>query len=164
MSEAGNLPPTPNGRACAGAADVEVRTGAWAALGGDAAPIRRRVFIEEHGIAAALDVDAADATALHAVAYDRLGAPVATGRLTLQAPGVARLGRLAVLAPLRGRGIGRAVLDALTAAARARGDRELMLHAQASAAPFYRRAGFIERGDAFVEAAVPHVEMVRALR
>ena len=48
-------------------------------------------------------------------------------------------------------------------AARARGDREVVLHAQLSAAPFYARAGFSERGEVFEEAGIPHVEMVRSL-
>jgi predicted GNAT family N-acyltransferase len=32
-----------------------------------------------------------------------------------------------------------------------------------SAAPFYGRAGFVERGPAFEEAGITHVEMVRSL-
>ena len=64
---------------------------------------------------------------------------------------------------MRGSGVGRAVLDALLDAARARGDREAMLHAQLSAAPFYERAGFVARGPEFDEAGIAHVEMLRAL-
>lgn len=55
------------------------------------------------------------------------------------------------------------VLDALMKAARARGDHEVLLHAQSSAAPFYARAGFAPRGSVFEEAGIPHIEMVRAL-
>jgi predicted GNAT family N-acyltransferase len=39
----------------------------------------------------------------------------------------------------------------------------VILHAQLSAAPFYSRAGFLERGPVFEEAGIPHIEMVRAL-
>ena len=88
---------------------------------------------------------------------------LATGRLLQHAPGVARIGRMAVLQSLRHAGVGRAVLAALEAAARARGDRELLLHAQTSAAPFYARAGYLERGEVFEEAGIPHIEMARAL-
>ena len=35
------------------------------------------------------------------------------------------------------------------------------LYAQVSAAPFYVRAGFSERGEVFDEAGIPHIEMVR---
>jgi predicted GNAT family N-acyltransferase len=70
---------------------------------------------------------------------------------------------MAVRRTVRGASVGRAVLDALVQAARQRGDREAVLHAQASAAPFYSRAGFTERGPSFEEAGIPHVEMVRSL-
>lgn len=48
-------------------------------------------------------------------------------------------------------------------AARECGEREVLLHAQLSAAPFYSRAGFRERGPRFDEAGIAHVEMVRPL-
>jgi predicted GNAT family N-acyltransferase len=59
--------------------------------------------------------------------------------------------------------VGRRVLDALMQAARERGDTEVLLHAQTSAAAFYERAGFVPRGPAFEEAGIAHVEMARAL-
>ena len=59
--------------------------------------------------------------------------------------------------------VGRAVLDALMKAARERGDREAVLHAQTSAAAFYSRAGFAARGPEFDEAGIAHVEMVKVL-
>ena len=55
------------------------------------------------------------------------------------------------------------LLDELLRTARARGDHEVILNAQTSAAPFYQRAGFVPRGETFVAAGVPHVEMRRAL-
>jgi predicted GNAT family N-acyltransferase len=70
---------------------------------------------------------------------------------------------MAVRRPLRGSGVGRAVLEALMQAARERGEQEVLLHAQMSAAPFYRRAGFHQRGPEFEEAGIAHVEMVRGL-
>ena len=107
--------------------------------------------------------DAADAGCVHAVAYNRFGAALATGRLLQHVPGVAKIGRMAVSQSMRGSGIGRHVLDALMKAAKARGDREAVLHAQLSAASFYSRAGFMPRGPQFDEAGIPHVEMVRSL-
>ena len=77
--------------------------------------------------------------------------------------GTAKIGRMAVLPAMRGSNIGRAVLDALMAVARAQGEREVLLHAQISAAGFYQRAGFQTRGPQFDEAGIAHVEMVRVL-
>jgi predicted GNAT family N-acyltransferase len=97
------------------------------------------------------------------VACNRLGKPLATGRLLEHVPGTAKIGRMAVRADMRGSAVGRAVLDALMARARDRGDREVLLHAQSSAAGFYRKAGFTTRGPEFEEAGIRHVEMVCAL-
>ncbi|MEF7615797.1 YbgC/FadM family acyl-CoA thioesterase [Aquincola sp. MAHUQ-54] len=147
----------------AGQPMVEVRIGSWAELGEHAQRIRSRVFVDEQRIPAALEWDAADAACTHALAVNRFGCPLATGRLLEHVPGVAKIGRMAVLPVARGSHVGRAVLDALLAAARARGDHEALLHAQLSAAPFYARAGFVARGPVFEEAGIPHVEMVKAL-
>ena len=56
------------------------------------------------------------------------------------------------------------MLRALTQAAQSRGDRELMLSAQASAVGFYLRQGFAPRGAVFVEAGIPHQAMAMALK
>ena len=126
----------------AGKPMLDLRVGTWDQLGREAQAIRTTVFIDEQKIPADMEWDAADAECLHAVAYNRFGLPLATGRLLEHVPGTAKIGRMAVLAPMRGSGVGRAVLDALMAAARQRGEREVLLHAQTSAELFYQRAGF----------------------
>ncbi len=147
----------------AGRPMVELRLGSWRELGADAGRIRADVFVGEQRIPAEMEWDEGDVDALHAVAYNRMGRPLATGRLLEHVPGVAKIGRMAVVASSRHGGIGRAVLDALLEAARERGDREAVLHAQLAAAPFYERAGFARRGPEFDEAGIGHVEMSRSI-
>ena len=147
----------------AGAEMVEVRTGDWNALGRDAARLRTAVFVREQGIPADVEADALDASARHAVLYNRLGQPVATGRLLQQAPGVGRIGRMAVDRSVRGAQWGRVLLAALLEAARARGDTQVQLHAQCSAHGFYERAGFTVAGPPYEEAGLAHVLMTQAL-
>jgi YbgC/YbaW family acyl-CoA thioester hydrolase len=147
----------------AGEAMTTLRVGDWATLGTDAQAIRTEVFVNEQGIPKEIEWDAADATAVHAVAYNRLGMPVATGRLLAYQPGVVKVGRMAVNRVLRGGRLGRDVLHALMDAARQRGEREVLLHAQRSAEGFYSRLGFAQRGEPFVEADIDHVAMVKAL-
>lgn len=147
----------------AGAEMVEVRTGDWNALGRDAARLRTAVFVREQGIPADVEADALDASARHAVLYNRLGQPVATGRLLQQAPGVGRIGRMAVDRSVRGAQWGRVLLAALVDAARARGDTQVQLHAQCSAQGFYERAGFTVAGAPYEEAGLAHVLMTQAL-
>ena len=147
----------------AGKSMVDVRVGSWDDLGRDAQLIRTEVFVQEQRIPAEMEWDEADRACVHAVAYNRFGMPLATGRLLEHVPGVAKIGRMAARRTMRGGGVGRAVLDALMQAARERGYREALLHAQTSAAGFYSRAGFVTRGPEFDEAGIPHVEMVKVL-
>ena len=147
----------------AGTEMVEVRTGDWNALGRDAARLRTAVFVREQGIPADVEADALDASARHAVLYNRLGQPVATGRLLQQARGVGRIGRMAVDRSVRGAQWGRVLLAALVEAARARGDKQVQLHAQCSAQGFYERAGFTVAGAPYEEAGLAHVLMTQAL-
>jgi YbgC/YbaW family acyl-CoA thioester hydrolase len=141
----------------------EVLTGSWDELGEGAGKLRRAVFIGEQRVPPELEWDEHDPTALHAVARNRFGQTIATGRLIAQAPGVGRIGRMAVQRALRGGGHGQAVLRALEAAAAARGEREVTLHAQRSAEAFYARLGYTPHGQPFEEAGIVHVEMRRKL-
>lgn len=147
----------------AGEPVFSVRTGGWTELGPEASRIRTEVFVQEQGIAREVELDEADATAVHALAVNRLGQPLATGRLVTGEPGVGKIGRMALSRVMRGSQIGAAVLQALLSAARNRGDHEVCLHAQRSAVGFYRRMGFEARGEPFIEAGIEHLKMVTRL-
>jgi YbgC/YbaW family acyl-CoA thioester hydrolase len=147
----------------AGSPMLRLDTGDWGALGEPSSRLRRDVFVEEQGIPETLVSDPLDAAAIHAVAFNRLDLPVAAGRMVQREPGVSQVGRLAVHRVLRGAGLGQQVLERLAQAAKQRGDRELMLFAQASARGFYLRQGFSPRGDPFHEVGIEHIEMVRTL-
>lgn len=142
---------------------VHLRLGRWDELSGLASPLRHEVFVHEQKVPEDMEWDADDASAVHAVALNRFGVALATGRLLQHAPGVARIGRMAVLKSMRGTDLGRRVLRGLMAAARERGDTEVLLHAQCSAEGFYRREGFVPQGPVFEEAGIAHVTMTRAL-
>jgi YbgC/YbaW family acyl-CoA thioester hydrolase len=137
-----------------------VDLGSWDQMAATASPLRHAVFVQEQGIPAEIEADAADAQALHAMAVNRFGMAVGTGRAVFAEDGSARIGRMAVLASVRGAGVGAALLAALVGGCQARGAREVMLHAQADAVEFYRRHGFQPRGLAFQEAGIEHQEMV----
>ncbi|MGJ7574090.1 YbgC/FadM family acyl-CoA thioesterase [Variovorax sp. RB2P76] len=141
-----------------------VETGGWDALGEGAGALRRAVFIEEQNIPESLEWDENDPVVLHAVARNRLGQVIATGRLLHAEDGVSHIGRMAVHRNLRSGGHGAAVVRVLEEAAHARGDREVALNAQRSAERFYARLGYAVHGDGFEEAGIPHIEMRRTLR
>jgi YbgC/YbaW family acyl-CoA thioester hydrolase len=139
---------------------VSVATGTWAELADKAHPLRQAVFVEEQGIAPEIEADTRDAEALHAVATNRFGMPVGTGRAVLDGQGGARIGRMAVLASVRGAGVGAAVLAALVEGCQRRGAGDILLHAQSAAVRFYSQHGFVCRGQPFEEAGIEHQEMV----
>ena len=142
---------------------VELVVGPWTELQERVSPLRTEVFVAEQHVPADMEWDSEDATAWHAAAVNRMGMVLATGRLLQHAPGVARIGRMAVKKQMRGSALGRRVLQALMEAAKARGDHSVILHAQCSAEGFYLRAGFKPLGPVFEEAGIAHIEMQRAL-
>ena len=148
----------------AGRPVTRMQLGAWSELQEGASKVRTEVFVQEQGIAREDEWDEADATAVHAVLYNRLDQPIATGRLLQPAPGVAKIGRMAVRRAVRGAQHGAEILQALVQAAAQRGDREVRLHAQRSAEGFYRRLGFAVSGEPFDEVGIAHVEMAMPLQ
>jgi predicted GNAT family N-acyltransferase len=136
-----------------------LHVGAWATLQAWAAPVRLAVFVQEQGIPVSEEWDADDADALHAVITDVQGVPVATGRLLQPQPGLAQIGRMAVLCTHRGQHLGASILQALCDAAHARGDTQVILHAQRSAEGFYLRHGFEPQGEPYDEVGIEHITM-----
>jgi YbgC/YbaW family acyl-CoA thioester hydrolase len=142
---------------------VQVHVGSWHDFHKVATPLRHEVFVDEQKVPVELELDHEDENALHAVALNRMGKPLATGRLIRHAPGVSRIGRMAVKKQMRGSDLGRRVLHALMDAAQHRGDTQVILHAQCSAEGFYKRSGFVPHGGVFEDAGIAHIEMVRVL-
>ena len=136
-------------------APFTIRILIWAEAMPLARTVREKVFIEEQKVPRELEWDEWDERCDHAVACDPQGRAIGTARL---APG-GKLGRMAVLRDWRGLGVGAALLDALLGRARQQALSRVTLHAQTHAAGFYRRFGFIERGEGFLEAGIPHLEM-----
>jgi YbgC/YbaW family acyl-CoA thioester hydrolase len=151
----------------AGEAMTRLALGNWQTLGKDARHLRTEVFVQEQGVPMAMEWDALDATAVHAVVYNQLNMPLATGRLLVAGPEhgaqVGQIGRMAAKRVLRGTQLGSAVLGALVQQAQARGDRQVILHAQRSAAAFYAKAGFSPHGEPFEEVGIPHIPMAKSL-
>jgi predicted GNAT family N-acyltransferase len=134
---------------------VTVTIGDWHAQQLHARAVRDDVFIREQNIPVALEWDEMDSVSLHAVAYCETGKVIGTGRLLPDG----HIGRMAVTSAIRGAGVGSAILAALMRAARARGDKAVVLSAQTRAESFYLRHGFIREGAEFMEAGIPHIQM-----
>ena len=126
--------------------------------------IRRAVFVQEQGVAEALEFDERDAQARHLLAL-RDGEPVGTLRVRwLDRGRTAKIERVAVLPAARGARVGQALVEAALAAAKAGGAKVALLHAQTTVQGFYVGLGFVAFGPEFVEDGILHVAMRLPLR
>jgi predicted GNAT family N-acyltransferase len=117
--------------------------------------VREPVFVIEQHVPLALEWDTLDPECRHVLALDAEGRPIGTGRLTP----MHTIGRMAVLADWRGKGVGDALLGRLIAQARAADWPAVSLHAQVDAIGFYRKHGFVAEGGIYIEAGIPHQSM-----
>ena len=123
----------------------------WQARAAELQAVRRAVFVVEQHVPEEEEWDVNDALSQHVLALGD-GVPVGTGRLLPDG----HIGRMAVLEPWRGRGVGRAMLTLLLELARQAGFAEAVLHAQTHAISFYEKQGFMVSGPQFMEAGIPH--------
>lgn len=149
--------------ACVLADDIAIR---WA-LGDEdvsgAMSVRVEVFCGEQGVPLSEEHDPLDDRALHLVALapgdERV---VATLRLLAEGD-TARVGRVAVLAGYRHRGIASRMLELAVSRAGEQGHVRARLAAQLRAKQLYERAGFSVESEPFDEAGIAHVWMGRRL-
>ena len=121
--------------------------------------VRVAVFVGEQAVPLALEVDDSDPAAAHWLAVDGSGAPLATARLVAGQ----KIGRLAVLAAWRGRGIAQRLIALAEAEARRLNSRQVTLGAQLQAIGFYAALGYQTTGEPFDDAGIAHIKMVKAL-
>lgn len=135
--------------------DFRVRLVDWREASATLSAIRTAVFVGEQGVPPEIEIDGRDPGCAHVLAESATGEAIGTGRLMPDG----RIGRMAVLAAWRNRGVGAAMLESLMAEARRRGFAETYLHAQSHAKDFYARHGYVVEGEEYLEAGIPHVHM-----
>ncbi len=124
--------------------------------------LRRKVFIEEQGVSEADEVDGLDDQAIHLLALVD-GRPLGCARLLVQGE-TGKVGRVCVLAEARGTGLGAALMRAAVEEFRKLpGVAKVKLGAQTHALGFYERLGFTAFGPEYMDAGIPHRDMVLAL-
>ncbi len=132
--------------------DFYIEPASWDADLADLRAVREQVFLIEQAIPPEDEWDALDAKSRHVLARDRDGTPIGTGRLTPEH----MIGRMAVLAPWRGKGVGAAIVRVLLEQARALHYPAIELHAQSHALAFYASLGFDAYGEEFDECGIAH--------
>ncbi|MHB1239653.1 MAG: GNAT family N-acetyltransferase [Gammaproteobacteria bacterium] len=140
-------------------ADFQVRAADWNTEQAALRAVRTAVFVREQGVSLELEWDGRDVSAIHVLAADHRQTPIGTARMLPDG----HIGRMAVLAAWRRRGVGSTLLLKLLKDARDGGLNRVFLNAQTHAVPFYGRHGFRVLGDPFTDAGIPHLRMIRDL-
>ena len=123
--------------------------------------LRHEVFVVEQGVPEELEVDEDDGVAAHLAALSD-GHVIGTLRILRQGR-TAKIGRMAVSASSRKKGIGRELMEFAAANASRHGAEEIILGAQLTACEFYKRLGYVEEGAVYDDAGIPHVMMRKKL-
>ena len=122
--------------------------------------LRRLVFINEQGVSEADEVDGLDDQAIHLIAFID-DVPAGTARILVNSD-VAKIGRVCVLKPYRGTGLGQALIRACLSAVEDKA-KTAKLGAQLHALGFYAALGFAAVGPVYDDAGIDHRDMIRAL-
>jgi len=131
----------------------------WSAARQYAEPIRCAIFIQEQHVPESMEWDGLDDDAIHAIAFDSKGQVLGYARLLP----TRQLGRMAVYAEHRQKGIGSALLSALEEEAQKLRYDHIFVHAQIQALPFYEQHGYQSQAEPFDEAGIPHLMMMKTL-
>ena len=136
-----------------------VREANWSLDKSTLSNLRKLVFIVEQHVPQEEEWDGKDDDAWHWLATDIEDRPIGTARLLPNG----QIGRMAVLKEYRGWHVGSALLEQAVEKARHLGFESVFLNAQSHALDFYRRGGFVEEGEEFMEAGIPHFRMQQTL-
>ena len=124
-----------------------------------AGKIREEVFLTEQGFSS--EYDDIDKIAYHFIVYDG-EKPIATARLYGN-ENPYHIGRVAVTREYRGKGIGAYVMNEVEKFAKEQGINSLVLSAQVRASDFYRKCGYKEFGNEYMDEFCPHIDMMKIL-
>ena len=129
----------------------------------DAVRIRQKVFVQEQGVPANLEIDGNEAYSVHFVLYTDDKKPAATVRLLPLNDHTFKLQRMAVLKEYRRKNLGSEIITEAEAFAKQQHYKTIELGAQLSAEKFYKKLGYITYGEIFEDAGIDHVHMKKGL-
>jgi predicted GNAT family N-acyltransferase len=122
--------------------------------------IRQAVFVDEQGFKN--EFDDIDSTAYHGILTEN-GSPVAVGRLFTE-NGDYHIGRIAVMKPYRGKGLGREIVSLLESKISELGGGTAVLSAQIRVKGFYEAMGYTAYGDEYFDEYCPHISMKKIIK
>lgn len=116
--------------------------------------VRTVVFIDEQLVTPEFEWDDIDSTAIHLLAMHN---NQAIGCLRIIEG--KKIGRMAILKPWRGKGVGNRLLKEAIRICRLKGSKQIVLSAQTHAIHFYQQAGFEITSSEYTDVHIPHVDM-----
>ncbi len=128
----------------------------------DAFFVRASVFVIEQGFQ--VEFDDLDKVSFHLTVYNN-EEPIGAARIYKDSDGVWQLGRICVLEEYRGKRVGKMILDACEDKIREieKGPALAHLSAQVRAKGFYRKNGYTESGEEYLDEFCPHISMSKQL-
>ena len=120
--------------------------------------VRREVFIKEQGIPQDVVFDNSDRTATHVIIKHGENV-IGTARVRFIENKHAKLERMAILKPYRGRGLGSKMVSFIVAEMKNSDIKAIVLNAQYEVIAFYETCGFQSIGLPLQEAGKKHVKM-----
>ncbi|MES2636421.1 MAG: GNAT family N-acetyltransferase [Pseudomonadota bacterium] len=134
--------------------NINIKQVSWQQAESHLRAVRTTVFIEEQLVTPEFEWDDIDNGAVHLLALNN---NQAIGCLRIIH--YAKIGRMAVLKPWRGLGVGKMLLNEAIHICLLHGSKQIDLSAQAHAIHFYQQAGFRVTSEEYTDVHIPHVDM-----
>ncbi len=119
--------------------------------------VREEVFVKGQNIPKEEEYDAKDIDCEHIVIYDNNN-PIATGRIVYD--GKYHLGRIAVLEQYRGKKVATTLLKEMIKHLEDKGVYEIHLSSQLYVLELYKKVGFKDYGDIYLDCDIEHKSMI----
>ncbi len=117
--------------------------------------IRTKVFVEEQHVDPGLEYEHEEEGNFYLLYYHNI--PIATARWRETSKGI-KLERFAMLKEYRNKGLGGKLLKTVMDDVKPL-NKNIYLHSQINAVTYYERAGFVKKGEMFIEADIKHYLM-----
>ncbi|MGM8364366.1 GNAT family N-acetyltransferase [Virgibacillus sp. W0181] len=127
----------------------------------DALYVRTTVFVHEQQVPPELEVDENEQYSVHFVGYEN-NEPIAAARLRFIGE-YGKLERISVLKEHRGKAYGKKMIQKMEEVIADRGYKKSKLNSQTHAENFYKHLGYETVSEAFIDAGIPHITMIKSL-
>jgi predicted GNAT family N-acyltransferase len=134
---------------------IKIFETSWSQSSKEISEVRYNVFVVEQSVPSEIEMDGKDSDCIHFLALKK-SKPIGAARLQKYG----KIERVSVLREYRSKGIGTAIMKRVIETAKNLNVEKVYLHSQMDSKIFYQRLGFIELGQIFFEANIPHIEMI----